>query len=445
MRTYWQFYWPLALTGLAMVLSIQFQNAALARFPDAAWELAVFALAYGTFGFFRASLNFINQLSNVYARSRAGARKTFRFVLMASLVLMVPLLWLAYSDPGETLLRRVYHLDAELAARVTEYLKYLAPLVLISALRFYYTGLLIQARLTGWVTLLNAMFLSTVIAGLVLGFSLGLRPVVVLVGAEALAMLLHLAGTLMVKRARYRLPSTREHESLTYRELTAFFVPVSTTGVMFALSRPVLYAFVSRTPGGIVAIAALRVAFDFSMLFQQAANQFRHFFVTFGLDDLPRKRRFMAVVCAGITGIMLAFAVTPLSNLIWRDLMRIPEDVRALSVDVILVLCLMPAVIIFRNYFHGRLMVERRTIGMAAGALLRVAAIYAAAQVLFNLGWLDHVTAAFVLILGFVIESLVVVRAAVRPAGTRSGGRAAEDAASPQNGQADRENATAKM
>jgi hypothetical protein len=43
----------------------------------------------------------------------------------------------------------------------------------------------------------------------------------------------------------------------------------------------------SRAPGGLVAIAALRVAFDFAMLFQQAANQFRHFFVTFGLDDLP--------------------------------------------------------------------------------------------------------------------------------------------------------------
>jgi hypothetical protein len=437
-REYWQFYWPLALTGLAMVLSIQFQNAALARYPDAARELAVFALAYGTFGFFRASLNFINQLANVYARSITGARKTLRFVILASLVLTVPLTALAYTAAGESALRSVYHLDGDLSARVTEYLQYLAPLVLISALRFYYTGLLIQARLTGWVTLLNVMFLSTVILGLVVGFSLGFKPVHVLVGAEAAAMLLHLAGTLLVKRARYRMPRTPEHERLTYRELTAFFVPVSTTGVMFALSRPVLYAFVSRTPGGILAIAALRVAFDFAMLFQQAANQFRHFFVTFGLDDLPRKRRFMTLVWAGLTGIMLVFAVTPLSNLIWRDLMRIPQEVRDLSVEVILVLCLMPAVIIFRNYFHGRLMVERRTVGMAAGAILRVAGIYGAAQLLFSLGWLNHVTAALVLILGFVIECLVVVKAAV-------GGPASGVARASQKGQGAREDATAKM
>lgn len=434
MRAYWQFYWPLALTGLAMVLSVQFQNAALARYPEAVTELAVFALAYGTFGFFRASLNFINQLSNVFARSRYGARKTLRFVLMASALLTLPLLALGYLDAGAGLLRRIYGIDAALTARITEYLRYLAPLVVISALRFYYTGLLIQARLTGWVTLLNAMFLSAVILGLVVGFSLGLRPVTVLVGAEAVAMLLHLVATLLVIRARYRLPATPEHESLSYRELTGFFIPVSTTGVMFALSRPVLYAFVSRSPGGILAIAAMRVGFDFSMLFQQAANQFRHFFVTFGLDDLPAKRRFMALVCAGITALMLLFAVTPLSNLIWRDLMRIPDDVRALSVDVILVMCLMPAVIIFRNYFHGRLMVERRTAGMAAGAVLRVIGIYAACQALFSLGWLNHVTASFVLILGFVIEAAVVVWVAVRGA-----------PAAAQKGHGERDSATAKM
>jgi len=436
-RAYWQFYWPLALTGLAMVLSVQFQNAALARFPDAARELAVFALAYGTFGFFRASLNFINQLSNVYARSLHGARRTLQFVVLASGVLTLPLLGLGFLDAGEAALAAIYGIDADVVGRVTEYLRYLAPLVVISALRFYYTGRLIQARLTGWVTVLNALFLSLVIVGLVVGFTLGLRPVLVLVGAEAMAMLVHLAGTYLVFRSRYRLPERPEHEALTFRELTAFFVPVSTTGVMFALSRPVLYAFVSRTPGGIVAIAAMRVAFDFSMLFQQAANQFRHFFVTFGLDDLARKRRFMAIVCGGITTLMLAFALTPLSNLIWRDLMRIPDDVRALSVEVMLVMCLMPAVIVFRNYFHGRLMVERRTAGMAAGAILRVVGIYAACQILFSLGWLNHVTASFVLILGFVIEAAVVVQAALR-----SGpGRSRPD----QNGQGERDTATAKM
>ena len=72
------------------------------------------------------------------------------------------------------------------------------------------------------------------------------------------------------------------------------------------------------------------------------------------------------------------------------------------------------------------------TAGMAAGAILRVAGIYGACQGLFALGWLNHVSASFVLILGFVIEAGVVVRAA-------RGGQP------DGNGQGERDTATAKM
>ncbi len=419
MLQYWRFYWPLALTGVAMVLSVQFQNAALARYPEAVTELAVYALGYGAFGFFRASLNFIAQLTTVFARSVEALRRCQRYVLSVSVLIMLPLIYLGHSEGGAWLLAAAFGTEPDITARVQEYLIYLAPIVLLGAQRFYYTGLLVQARLTGWVTILNVIFLVAVILGLLAGFSLGFRPVYALVGSEALAIALQLLLTIWVKRTYYRLPEVAEHQNVTYRELTAFFIPVSMTGVMFALSRPVLFAFVSRLPEGLATIAALRVAFDFSMLFQQAANQFRHFFVTFGLDDLPGKRRFMALVGSAITAIMLIFALTPLSAWVWRDLMSIPEEVLSMSVQVFLIMCLMPAVILLRNYFHGRLMVERRTSGMAVGSALRVIGIYFGAMLFFNLGWLNHITASLLLIMGFLIETAVVVQAAVNGKGVR--------------------------
>ena len=100
MIQYWRFYWPLALTGLAMVLAVQFQNAALARFPEAVTELAVFALAYSAYALFHASLNFIAQLSNVYARSPQGTTRSWRFATAASACIMLPLLALAHTDFG---------------------------------------------------------------------------------------------------------------------------------------------------------------------------------------------------------------------------------------------------------------------------------------------------------------------------------------------------------
>ena len=417
LHRYWRFYWPLALTGVAMVLAMQFQNGALARYPDAVTELAVFALASSTFGFFNAGLNFTPQLSNVFARSPHGKRLSHRFVSIWSLALTLPLVGIVSTDAGAAGVGLAFGIDHALTARILQYLLYMLPLLFVTAQRMFYSGLLVQAQLTGWVTTLNAVFLAASVAVLVVGFGLGLAPVVTLVGAQTLAGLLHWGLTALIMRYRYRWPVMLEHEDLTVRELLRFFLPMTATGVMFAVSRPLLYAFVGRMPDGIASIAAMRVAFDFSTMFQQAANQFRHFFVTFGLDDIRTKRRFMALVCSGITAIMLAIALTPLSEWLLGDLLGIEGRVLEHAVEVILVMCLMPLAIVTRNYFHGALMVRRRTGGMAVGGTLRVLVIGALAQVAYLAGWLDHVVAAFILLLGFAAETasvLISARAVLR-------------------------------
>ncbi len=416
MRQYWRFYWPLALTGVAMVLAMQFQNGVLARYPDAVAELAVFALASSTFGFFNAGLNFTAQLANVYARSARGKRMSHGFVSVWSLALTAPLALIATTEAGAAGVALVYGIGDVLARRVLEYLVWMLPLPFVTAQRMFYSGLLVQAQRTGWVTALNVVFLAATLAALVAGFSFGLEPVHTLVGAQLFAGALHWGLSAAVVRTRYCWPLTLEHENLDLRELVRFFLPMTATGVAFAVSRPVLYAFVGRMPDGLASIAALRVAFDFSTMFQQAANQFRHFFVTFGWNDLVAKRRFMALVCAGITAIMLAIALTPGADWLLGRALGIRGQVLAQAVDVILVMCLMPLVIVVRNYYHGALMVKRRTTGMAVGSVLRVLAMAALAQIAYLVGWLDHVVAAFILLLGFVAETVVVL-ASVRRIG----------------------------
>lgn len=414
MLTYWRFYWPLALTGLALVLSTQFQNAALARYPDAVRELAIFALAQGTFQFFNAALSFTPQLSNVYARSAHGFRTSLYFILAIATLLMVIQGLLALTTTGHRIIAGIYDLSGDLLTRVCEYLALLMPVLLINAARLFMNGTLVQTRLTGWVTGLNVLYLTTTVVVLYIGFQAGWHVTYTMVGAQTGAAAIHLAASMVVRQRLYTWPTRPEHGDLTVTELLRFFIPVTTDGVMFALSRPVLYAFVGRTPDGLLYIAALRVGFDFSTMFQQAANQFRHFFVTFGLDDLAAKRRFMTLVGAGITAIMLIVAITPASEWVLTRALGIDTQIKTRSVEVILVMCALPTLILFRNYYHGLLMVQRRTLGMATGGILRVAGIYLIAQALYAGQSLNHITAAATLLAGFLIEALVVLNAGRR-------------------------------
>ncbi|XOV89201.1 MAG: hypothetical protein ACFHX7_04730 [Pseudomonadota bacterium] len=406
---YWRFYWPLALTASIMVLGGQFQNGVLARYPEAVTELAVFAIAGSTFGLLHAGIGFVSQISNVYARSAQGWARTLLFVVLVSAVFTLLLLVLAFTPLGALVLRAVYGINEALTERVVLYLKLFCPLLLLDGLRQFQLGLLIQNRMTGRVTLLNMLQLGTMITSLVMGFAAGLPAPYVLVGSQILASLVHLLAMSWVINRDYRLPAEPEHEQLLLGELFRFFLPVATTGVMFAISRPVLYALIARSPDAIVSIAALRVGFDVATLFQMTANQFRHFFVTFGDDNLAQKRLFMLFVGAGITGAMLLVAATPLSHFLLQTLIGISGRVLEYAKEVLLMMCALPGLILWRNYYHGLLMVARRTNGMALGGIVRVGGIYVLGNLMHFAGWLNYRTATLILLLGFVLEALVVM------------------------------------
>ena len=196
-----------------MVLSVQFQNATLAKYPDAVTELAVLALAYGVFSFFNASLQFIAQLSNVYARSPHATRQSWRFVVLASALIMMPLAVIAGTHSGMAFISSIFSIDDNLMGRVGEYLILLCPLILLNGQRHFFSGLLVQAKLTGWMTAINFIYLAVVIATLLTGLALAIKPAYVVVGAETLGVIVMLCLLLWARYRLYQPPQQREHET----------------------------------------------------------------------------------------------------------------------------------------------------------------------------------------------------------------------------------------
>ena len=420
---YWAFYWPLALTGAVTVLGTQIQNGVLARMEDAAAILAAYAVAQAVLSLFNAAQAFAPQLTTRFARGAKATARVRGFILGISAVLagLVALL----ATLGQPLIIASFSLSPTLQTQTFAFLLALAPLVWLNGLRFYLIGRLIQQARTGRVTVLNGVHLTVLIVALAAGLALHLGPVPTLVGAQAFAGLVHAALAIAALRpgapeaqseAQSEAESEAESEAVpSYQRLRAFFGPVVLTGIMFALSRPILYAAIGGTGDGILTIAALRIAFDFTFFFQQAANQFRHFFVTFGLDALAEKRRFMFRVALGLTLAMAGTAFTPLGPLLIAQGIGAEPAVTVRALAALQVMTLLPLLIIVRNLFHGILMVEERTGGMALGSVLRVLTIVGLAQGLAPAGLLTPSTAAWTLLAGFATETAVVAYRALRP------------------------------
>lgn len=413
---YGKFYWPLALSGLALLLEHQFQNGVLARYPNASVELATFALAASSFQLVNALLVFIPQLVAVLARSPADRALCLRFINGVGLLLSLPLLAMGFTGWGARGLTLALNIPPDVLPAVVRYLQWLAPLVWVNAVRQYCIGILVLGQRTRLVTLLNGVHLATLVAILLYGKRAGWGALPTLALATALSNGLHLLlGLLWVRRVTIPDRLARDDfTQLTMANIFRFFWPLATTSMFFALSRPVLYAYVNRTADAVLTIAALRVGFDFCFLIQNPLNQFRHVYATFGAADPRGVALFMYKVTSLFMVAMALIVFTPLRYFVFGRLMGLEGELLGRALQCIQVFLLVPVIIVLRNLYHGKLMVRRTTMAMAPAALLRVVAIGATASGLVRYGALNHVTGAAVTVLGFAIETLVVRRWALR-------------------------------
>lgn len=407
-RNYGAFYWPLTLTSVAMQLQAQFQNAVLARYPDADAELATFALASSSFQLLNSFLIFVPQTVTVLAISPGARAACLRYIVGVSIALSLPMAWIAYSATGTGTLAALLKIPDSVLPDVVQYLQWLTPLLVVNALRQYYTGLLIQSERTRVVTVLNFVQLGSLLGVLLLGHRLEWVAMKTLASATIASNVLHLL--LIWRTARPcgtdRPAPTGSSDGLSYRKFMDFFWPMAFTSGMFALSRPLTYAYVNRTASAVVTVAALRLAFDLSLLFQNPVNQFRHLYTTYGLADPVGVRRYTLRVTMGLTAVMVAISFTPLSRIILGDLMGVEGAVLNQATGALRMMCLGPLVLASRNLSHGHMMIKRRTNGMAGGALLRVLSIWGCSWALFHFGVLNHYTAAAVSLVGFAAEAL---------------------------------------
>ncbi len=402
---YWSFYWPLALMGAAMLLGAQFQNATLARYPNATVELATFAIAASIFAISKSFMAFTPQLANVFSRSDHGQRMCFRFVLALSVVITMPITLLAFTTTGNALVAAIFDLDEPTTATVARYLRIVSPAILLEGVRMYWTGLLIQSQRTRSVTVLNALYLSVTAVVLVAGVRLSLPAVVTVGSAQMIAAIAHASFSWRTVRRSYRLPDTVEHDTVGYAELVRFYWPLALNSVMFAFIRPTIYAFVSRTPDPQNTLAALRVSFELTMIFFNPLNQFRHLYVTFGREDPVGVKRFMIAIMLLVLGLMLILVLTPLGSFVFGTLLGVSAEVEALALQSTLILCAVPLAITLRNTLHGISLIKRSTGRMGFSGVIRNIVLTLLCWALYASGTLNAMTASAVMVSCYLIEA----------------------------------------
>lgn len=406
---YFGYWWPLAITGWIAQLVSQVQNGMTVRLQDGVAEIALFTVAASLLHMFGDLLSFMSQTVNTLGRNHKSRRAVLTFIFRICGILTLPILVLAWLPAGDDWVGALFKLETADRNLVRDCLRILSPMVFLGGLRDYGMGLLLQERRTRAIIVLQGILAGVTLGTLLGALSLGLRVSMALCLSTVLATATQAALSLFLARRWARDLARESGAAVTQKEIFAFFWPTAMTSLIFSLSRPIIFAFASRGANPLPTIAALRVAFDFAILFNNPLNQVRHLYLTFGVKELEGVKRFVKILTAACVGIFALVAFTPVGTWVMKGIVGTHETLWPMASQALMPLVAIPFFISVRNHFHGMAMLERKTLGMAVGSLGRFAAIYLAASLFYMTGLMNHVAASACLAVGFFAEMALVM------------------------------------
>jgi hypothetical protein len=197
---------------------------------------------------------------------------------------------------------------------------------------------------------------------------------------------------------------------LTFAYVFSFFWPLALIMGIQGLSRPLINLFISREPGGAVALAVLTIVYPLANLPYGWLNEVRNLPAAFrDQDDSPTYIRRLAVACGLFSfGLMLVLFWTPLRDFVLQTLLGVGSLLAAQAAVPLMVFSFFPLVVMFRAYLHGIGIQEHRTQAMAPSAPSRILAISVALVLLPLVGVQGATRGVVALLCGFVVETLVL-------------------------------------
>ena len=165
-----------------------------------------------------------------------------------------------------------------------------------------------------------------------------------------------------------------EKDSLTYKKIFIFWVPLAATWLMMAAEGPILAAIIARLLEPKFNLAAFGVAFSFGVLIEAPIIMLMSASTALvkNRDSYLKLRNFSLILIAICSLIMLIFIIPPIFYFIMQRMIGLPENVARLTHQACLILIPWPGAIGYRRFYQGILIRSNLTRRVAYGTMIRL-------------------------------------------------------------------------
>jgi len=165
-----------------------------------------------------------------------------------------------------------------------------------------------------------------------------------------------------------------DKDSLTYKKIFIFWVPLAATWLMMATEGPFTAAVIARLSDPMYNLAAYGVAFSFAILLEAPIIMIMSASTALvkDKDSYLKLRNFTFVANGIITLVMILFVIPPVFFFITQSLIDLPDVVARLTHQACLIFLPWPGAIGYRRFYQGILIRSNRTRRVAYGTVIRI-------------------------------------------------------------------------
>lgn len=381
------FFLPLALTSLIMVVSHTLFNAGLARMPRPEVMIAAFAVSKSTMHILQSPITMVRQTVTALITQRSNFRRTFIFLSVIVSVVVSVLAVTAFTGLSRIIFREIMGLSGRTLEEAIMMLRILFLFPLMVATRDFLFGLALKFRVTPLITIASAARIVYVLIFIYFLEEMSVIPGAYLaglmfIGGIVIEVLVMFVGTKITVRnfsaALDNLENSKPTKPLTYGMLGRFYAPLILTSIIATSVMPLINSSLARTVDPDLALSAFAVAWGLGMIVLSPFMMFHQVTLNYIEPDNRYSRsvrRFAALVSLLSTILISLMAFTNLGYLILTRIIGTTHEISILANDVLRLMCLLPFLMVIREYYWGILMKRRQTKQIWQGKAINLLAL----------------------------------------------------------------------
>jgi len=361
---------PLALSGEMISIAGPVVQAGIGRLPEPTINLAAYGFVMSIAVLVEGPVIMLITASVALVRNRESYLLLRRFLIHLSLLVTGVGFLLYFTPLYDLIFTRLMAIPPDIVRVARPALQVLLFWPLAIAVRRFFQGILIWQGKSLLVTYGTIFRLSSLVATVVIGVSVGSMSGA-LIGGLAMAISVTVE---MVFIAWWARPTIREKVMpvranpsdgpvMNYSGLLRFYWPLAGTDIMRIAARPLTTTSIARMPDPTLSLAAWPVANGLTQLLSSMVTSIQE--VTLARIAVEGGKSRLAIFALTIgtvlSGLLVLVSFTGAASLYFETLMSVPADVQALAIPATRILALMPLLFASRNFLRGVMIWQRST------------------------------------------------------------------------------------